>query len=100
MEEMNVVGNLAINTIRVNPNHLSPTAWFKQTIAPEVDQPESEAESRIGSYGAYTAIANELTKNAHVYLFSGTRVVEVSYPISQLQFAQTYQDILNAVRIK
>lgn len=89
-----------LNTVRENTTRLSPTAWFDKTIAPNIDNYRRLGESTINNYPAYTIIAEELQTTRHIYLFTGQKVLEVSYPENQPEFLSAYTASVNSLQIK
>lgn len=99
LTEMSVVGSVAINTLGENPKRLSPEAWFRGTILPNIDPPKDMHSRQVGPYHAYSATAMELQERVHIYIFKSRRVVEVAYPIDQPKFTAVYEQILQSLKL-
>lgn len=100
LSQLHTIAVLHINAVRENPKHLDPTSWFNAEIAQNTDSYSRIGLGKIRNYATYTVVASELQSMRHMYIFSGDKVIEVTYPNDQAQFTSTYNAIVNSIQIR
>ena len=100
LNQQSTIGAVSVNSVGKNPKRLDPTTWFNVELSQNVESFTRVGLGKVRSYTTYTIIASELQSMRHIYIFSGTKVIEVSYPNDQIQFTSTYNDIVNSIQIR
>ena len=83
-----------------NPKELPIAQWFSVIILPVIDGPRANSSMIVGGVQAIrTEVSAVGGRHVLIFIPSGKDVYEISFPLTQTQFASTYTEMLASLRI-